>query len=40
MYAIANGTIVCFFSAESLEREWPLVEKDFEQLVASIRFTP
>jgi putative salt-induced outer membrane protein YdiY len=40
VYAIANGTIVCFFSAESLEREWPKVEKDFEQLVASIRFTP
>jgi putative salt-induced outer membrane protein YdiY len=40
VYAIANGTIVIFCSAESLEREWPLVEKDFEALAASIRFTP
>ncbi|HUV87553.1 MAG TPA: hypothetical protein VMX79_10635 [bacterium] len=40
VYAIANGTIVYFCSAESLEREWPLVEEDFESLVASIRFTP
>lgn len=40
VYAIANGPIVVFCSAESLEREWPLVEKDFEALVASIRFTP
>jgi putative salt-induced outer membrane protein YdiY len=40
VYAIANGPIVVFASAESLEREWPLVEKDFESLVASIRFTP
>jgi putative salt-induced outer membrane protein YdiY len=40
VYSIANGTTVYFCSAESLEREWPLVEKDFESLVASIRFTP
>jgi putative salt-induced outer membrane protein YdiY len=40
VYAIANGPIVIFASAESLEREWPLVEKDFESLVSSIRFTP
>ncbi len=40
VYAIANGPIVIFASAESLEREWPLVERDFEALVRSIRFTP
>jgi len=40
VYAIANGTIVIFGSAESLEREWPQVEGDFEALMASIRFTP
>lgn len=40
VYSIANGTTVYFCSAESLEREWPLVEKDFESLVASLRFTP
>jgi len=40
VYAIANGPIVIFCSAESLEREWPLVEKDFEAVMASIRFTP
>lgn len=40
VYAIANGPIVIFASVESLEREWPLVEEDYEALVASIRFTP
>jgi len=40
VYAIANGTIVYFFSVESQEREWLEVEKDFEILVSSIRFTP
>jgi hypothetical protein len=40
VYAVANGTTVYFCSAESLEREWPLVEADFEKLMASIRFTP
>jgi hypothetical protein len=40
VYAIANGPIVIFASAEALAREWPLVEEDFEALVASIRFTP
>ncbi len=40
VYAIGNGPIVVFCSAESLEREWPSVEKDFEAVVASIRFTP
>lgn len=40
VYAISNGPMVIFCSAESLEREWPLVEKDFEAVVGSIRFTP
>ena len=40
VYAIGNGPIVIFASAESLEREWPLVEKDFEAVMQSIRFTP
>jgi hypothetical protein len=40
VYAIANDTIVYFCSAESLEREWPRVEEDFEALVASLRFLP
>jgi hypothetical protein len=40
VYAIGNGPIVIFASVESLEREWPLVEEDFEELVSSIRFTP
>lgn len=40
VYALANGTIVLFISAESLEREWPVVNEDLEKLMASVRFTP
>jgi hypothetical protein len=40
VYAIGNGPIVIFASAEGLEREWPLIEEAFEELVSSIRFTP
>ena len=40
VYALANATVVYFFSAESLEREWPQVSSDFENLMNSVRFTP
>ncbi len=40
VYALNNGTVVYFFSVESLEREWPQVSSDFESLMASVRFTP
>jgi len=40
IFALGNGTIVVFCSAESLEAAWPQVNEALETLVASIRFTP